>query len=163
MNLFLPLKKVWFYMTKSGEKREDYREITGYWCSRLLLYKGKHLPEKEWTLFLAEYFNPDDKESFVNFMVKHSVTTKPFSINIMTLGYPKRLDYLKVVKYKHNGIEVGYGYPKWGAELNKIYFIIKHGEEIVICPSCNGTKTCLGEHIDDIKPCLTCNGKGTLN
>ena len=46
MNLFLPLKEIWFNMTKSGEKREDYREITGYWCSRLLLHKGKHLSKK---------------------------------------------------------------------------------------------------------------------
>ena len=48
MNLFLPLKEVWFNMTKSREKREDYREITGYWCSRLLLYNGKQISKADW-------------------------------------------------------------------------------------------------------------------
>lgn len=33
--LTLPQKK-WFYMVRSGEKTEEYREITPYWCNRLL-------------------------------------------------------------------------------------------------------------------------------
>lgn len=37
--LHLTLKKKWFDMIVSGEKKEEYREITGYWVQRLLLDK----------------------------------------------------------------------------------------------------------------------------
>ena len=32
--LYLPLKKKWFEMIKSGEKKEEYREIKPYYTSR---------------------------------------------------------------------------------------------------------------------------------
>lgn len=35
MKLILNLKKKWFDMWKSGEKPEDYREMTKYWAKRL--------------------------------------------------------------------------------------------------------------------------------
>lgn len=35
MNLQLSLKTKWFEMTKSGIKKEDYREINSYWITRL--------------------------------------------------------------------------------------------------------------------------------
>ena len=41
MNLRLSLKKKWFDLTKRGIKPEDYREITPYWCARLLLQNGE--------------------------------------------------------------------------------------------------------------------------
>ena len=34
--LTLPIKKKWFDMILSGEKKEEYREITKYYTSRLL-------------------------------------------------------------------------------------------------------------------------------
>ena len=34
--LDLPLKKKWYEMIESGEKREEYRECKGYWYSRLI-------------------------------------------------------------------------------------------------------------------------------
>lgn len=33
--LYLPLKKEWFEMIESGEKREEYRAIKPYWMRRL--------------------------------------------------------------------------------------------------------------------------------
>ena len=33
--LTLPIKKKWFDMIKSGEKKEEYREIKPYWTKRL--------------------------------------------------------------------------------------------------------------------------------
>jgi len=33
--LYLPIKKKWFDMIKSGEKKEEYREIKQYWRSRI--------------------------------------------------------------------------------------------------------------------------------
>jgi hypothetical protein len=35
----LPLKKEWYYMIESGEKREEYREIKPYWIKRFERHK----------------------------------------------------------------------------------------------------------------------------
>jgi len=49
----MSLKTKWFEMTKNGGKTEDYREITPYWCKRLMLHFGKEEP----TVFLENIFN----------------------------------------------------------------------------------------------------------
>lgn len=36
--LTLPIKRKWFDMIVSGEKKEEYREIKPYWTSRILRY-----------------------------------------------------------------------------------------------------------------------------
>ena len=38
--LYLPIKKKWFDMILSGEKKEEYREIKSYWTKRLLESDG---------------------------------------------------------------------------------------------------------------------------
>ena len=45
--LHLPLKAKWYDMQERGEKSEEYREITPYWCKRLLgfdtaLFSSRH-------------------------------------------------------------------------------------------------------------------------
>lgn len=102
MNLQASLKSKWFEMTKAKIKTEDYREITKYWIKRLL----------------SEY-NPDG--TFV---------AKKFEYNIMTLGYPKSGDTERILKLEHKGIEIRTGNPDWGAEPNKLYFVIKHGNTL---------------------------------
>ena len=34
--LYLPLKKEWYEMIERGDKREEYRENTRYWKTRLI-------------------------------------------------------------------------------------------------------------------------------
>lgn len=41
--LTLPIKKQWFDMIKSGEKKEEYRDMTPYWTKRF----EKYLLDKE--------------------------------------------------------------------------------------------------------------------
>ena len=117
--LTLSLKKQWFDLTKAGIKTEDYREITPYWAKRFLKYNGRVMSTNFWASLLIgkefiEMFFEDI--SFVN-----------FNSNIMTLGYPKSTDTDRILKLEHKGIEIGYGKSEWGAEPNKLYFIIKHG------------------------------------
>ena len=52
---------------------------------------------------------------------------KKFDYNIMTLGYPKSTDSERILKLEHKGIEIRTGNPEWGAEPNKLYFVITHG------------------------------------
>lgn len=49
----------------------------------------------------------------------------------MTLGYPKASDSKRILKLEHNGIEISTGKKEWGAEPNKLYFVIKHGKIIL--------------------------------
>lgn len=113
MNLQMSLKQKWFEMTKSGIKTEDYREINKYWVSRLCVAHDMSII------------------SGGDIMDRHTgrqFTFKKFEVNIMTLGYPKSNDTERILKLEHNGIEIRTGNPEWGAEPNKLYFVIKHGK-----------------------------------
>jgi hypothetical protein len=101
--LRLPLKKKWFKLTKSGVKTEDYREITHHWISRLTTNWDKHI--------------------FPNELI-----FKDFDKTILTLGYPSKEETDKFLTYEHKGIEIRTGNPAWGAEPDKLYFVIKHGK-----------------------------------
>ena len=48
----------------------------------------------------------------------------------MTLGYPSKTDESRILRYEHAGIEIRTGVELWGAEPNKLYFVIKHGKRI---------------------------------
>lgn len=113
MNLQLSLKTNWFEMTKAGIKTEDYREITPYWISRLCIKHPKSV---------IAGGNLHDIHTGQQFSFR-----KDFTQNTMTLGYPKSGDTERILKLEHKGIEIRTGNPEWGAEPDKLYFVIKHG------------------------------------
>ena len=117
-NLQLSLKRNWFEMTKAGVKTEDYREITPYWIKRLV---DKDLFRNCTTESFFEWYN-----NMPEFVTLQHVVNKP-AINTMTLGYPKSVDTERILKLEHKGIEIRTGNPDWGAEPDKLYFVIKHG------------------------------------
>ena len=39
----LPIKREWFEMIKTGEKKEEYRALTPYYISRLGRYRGQNV------------------------------------------------------------------------------------------------------------------------
>ncbi len=119
MSLQLSLKTKWFEMAKAGIKTEDYREINEYWFKRLV-YHWKDL------LLSRGYAHLTDEN--IKFIIQsNQFGFNDFDFNIMTLGYPKSTDTDRILRLEHKGIEIGYGNPEWGAEPNKLYFIIKHG------------------------------------
>ncbi len=62
--LYLPLKKEWFEMIKSGEKTEEYRDIKEYWKKRLFNHGYEYV---ELTL---GYPKSDDFEKRIRFKIK---------------------------------------------------------------------------------------------
>jgi hypothetical protein len=50
--LHLTLKKKWFDMIASGEKKQEYREIKPYWITRLA---NPEVPEFDYVLFTNGY------------------------------------------------------------------------------------------------------------
>lgn len=122
-NLQLSLKTKWFEMTKNGVKKEDYRLINHYWIKRLMTkkYNSVYPIESEAIDGVLKHIDP-------NYLVKNH--SKKFDQNLMTLGYPKKGDLERTLILEHEGIEIRTGNPEWGAEPNKLYFVIKHGKKI---------------------------------
>lgn len=123
MNLQLTLKTKWFEMTKAGIKTEDYREINEYWLKRLF-----NDADKECMLEIIEKLKEGRSIWFIGDYYLHFL--KPFHTNTMTLGYPKSTDTERIIRFEHAGIEIRTGNPEWGAEPNKLYFVIKHGKKL---------------------------------
>jgi hypothetical protein len=131
--LRLSLKTKWFEMTKAGIKTEDYRDINDYWFKRLVFdykkvfkytagYDWDYLDKQSINAYLSNITGDKLKRSMIGF--------NPFLTNAMTLGYPKSTDLDRILKLEHKGIEIRTGNPEWGAEPNKLYFVIMHGAVI---------------------------------
>ena len=90
--LTLPIKKKWFDMILSGEKKEEYREIKPYWTKRF-----------GWT---------DEGEEKTIYLTKNVIFKN---------GYGKNSPQIKC----YVKIEYGYGKEEWGAEPNKLYYVLK--------------------------------------
>jgi len=130
MNLQLSLIERWFKMTEALIKKEDYRNITPYFCNKFLLFNEVKKSKKWWSehFFFIDGRPCDELEIVEN--IKLFCTFKPFTTNTMTLGYPKSTDTSRIIKLEHAGIEIRTGNPYWGAEPNKLYFVIKHGKKL---------------------------------
>ena len=103
--LTLPLKKKWFDMIKSVEKKEEYREIKPYYEKRFLEPLSSRLFRKGET------------------------GVKSFDTLVFTLGYPKADDAERRLEFKNPKIRIGTGRPEWGAEPGKQYFVITWEED----------------------------------
>ena len=93
--LVLPIKKKWFDMIRSGEKKEEYREIKPYWASRL--FKN----QMSWGIGLEYLLNNKSIEQYGYYKLKN--------------GYKK--DSPSIICYCH--IRRGLGKEEWGAEKRK--------------------------------------------
>jgi len=117
--LRLPLKTKWFEMTKLGIKTEDYRDINKFWIQRLVSIRFSR----------RDYKNESD---VINLIIENKEyysqnRMNKFTCNLMTLGYPASNEKEKILKKEHKGIIIRTGNPDWGAEPNKLYFVIIHG------------------------------------
>ena len=125
--LKLTVNKVWFEMIKSGEKKEEYREIKAYWFQRLvfkykevLQYHGRTLNDISVCLIL---FHPHKIYDFV-----------PFDLIEFKNGYSINAPTLLM---ECKGIEIGIPEMKWSGTMFcddqgqvDSCFIIKIGDEV---------------------------------
>ena len=112
--LNLTLKKNWFDMILSGEKKEEYREVKDYWMKRLAGIKGCGT-SYNFTLLC----NAENK-------------FKEYDTIIFKNGYSKNAPTI-VIECK--GIDVKEGNKKWGAPNYRV-FAIKLGK-IIETSNCN--------------------------
>lgn len=100
--LTLPIKKKWFDMIKSGEKKEEYREIKPYWTKRLLTTDMDIDLER-----LKEQLRKEN--CYLNKTV------------IFRNGYKKDSPKIRCLV----SINIKQGKLEWGAEPNKEYYVLK--------------------------------------
>ena len=114
--LTLPLKKKWFDMIASGEKKEEYLEISSYWIKRLLrcgfLCNGN-------CVLMGEIVCPACR-----YLKYNSFDTVVF------LDYPPKDDMTRRIAFEIEDIEISEGKEEWGAEAGTVYFVIKLGERL---------------------------------
>jgi hypothetical protein len=101
--LHLTLKKQWFDMIASGEKKEEYRELKPYWGQRLT----------------SHWCKAESKKCIPPFKNYHLVE--------FTNGYGKDKPRLTLVLHS---IRIGSGKPEWGGDPGGNQFVIRLGSEI---------------------------------
>lgn len=108
--LYLSVKKEWFDMIASGEKKEEYREMSTYWSSRLS-------PFWHYRHFLID--NPRDLEAM--WLQTHVRYTHVLFIN----GRNSKVN--RTIEKEIKDIYKGYPKSKWCPEemRNKCCWIIK--------------------------------------
>lgn len=106
--LKLTLKKKWFDMILSGEKKEEYREIKPYFISRLCY--------DSFSLCNTMLFNLEVGRRFYRKKTYDSIEFK----NVYSKTAPTMIVELK-------GIKTGIGKREWGAEMGERYFILELG------------------------------------
>lgn len=113
--LHLNLKKEWFDMILSGEKKEEYREIKNSMVSKFINWQKSGCTRD----YFRETIKSDlDLECCYSLLKDFDTIT--FS-NGMTPPVPR-------FEIEFKGIKIGPGKPEWGAEKVKNYFVLKLGE-----------------------------------
>lgn len=98
-------------MIKSGEKKEEYREIKDFWIRRLVNFKNE-VEAGVLDEFIGDLRHPGFRHfDFVEFRN----------------GYGKNVPSLKMAL---NKIMVGTGREAWGADPFKFYFVLKLGKVV---------------------------------
>ena len=114
--LHLTLKKKWFDMIASGEKKEEYRDVSPYFISRLVKEFGAPYSCEDFNFFYMGY-----KSSMAQ--------PEHYDAVLFRNGYSKNSpEVLLEVK----GIDIDFGKEEWGAKFGKLYFVIKLGKILSI-------------------------------
>lgn len=126
--LNLILQKKWFLMIKDKTKPEEYREMTPYWFSRLMLFMGEKRSQKFWKSqlnFVNNNLTNYGKHLFFNHLDNGWIKFIDFKNIIFTNGYGLERPKIDV---KIKKISARIGRKEWGAKTNKLYFTYELGE-----------------------------------
>lgn len=119
--LDLILKGKWYDMIASGEKPEEYRDITHHWMQRLFL-QGDYF--YLWKPFHEYAMDAEMIDRLKNQIYGTSeMRFRDYDAVCFHRGYTKTTMTF-AIKY----ITIGMGNPLWGAPTDKEIFIIKLGE-----------------------------------
>lgn len=107
----LPIKRKWWDMIRSGEKKEEYRDITQYYAKRFATALGMY----------HRQLNPERMEKTNARVPIHNI--------VLRAGYSLDSPTMMV----GGMLRVGQGRPEWGAAPGVKYFIIEIDYTEVLC------------------------------
>ncbi len=131
--LHLNLKRKWFNMIFSGDKKEEYREIKDFWIQRLFECKN-NIQESilQETLISLEFF--DDLNENINketykIQLQNNINEYKRKYDTITFsnGYTKDRRQFEI---ELNRLEISKGKKRWGAKKNETYFVLHLGNII---------------------------------
>ena len=114
--LKLTLKRKWFDLILSGEKKEEYREIKDYWLKRLV----------DKNIFIDAISFEHWLDNLPEHLTFQHVVNQFDAIHFYNGAYYS--DKLPNFLIECKGIEIAKGKTHWGAEPHEKYFVIKLGE-----------------------------------
>lgn len=109
--LHLTLKKKWFDMILSGEKKEEYRDINNYWMPRLIEFKVAEEFKGEHNVDLENMFYDRINFSWAEIFKSYYAKTKTFDVIKFKNGYSKNAREMTV---ECSGVSIGEGNSQWG-------------------------------------------------
>lgn len=114
--LILPIKKKWFDMILSGEKKEEYRDIKEYYETRFQNLFGAL------TVHSVSAFSDNEEYTLLQgeFVIKQ-IRKDSIQEIIFRNGYSKDS---KAIKARCR-LRIGKGRPEWGAEPDKQYYVLE--------------------------------------
>lgn len=124
------IKKKWFDMILSGEKKEEYKEIKPFWLSRLC-WNDEEITKRQLSDAISDMKTFSGKsKSFENIrelLDYHNLNFCEFDEHHFFNGayFSEKIPNYKI---KAKGIRIGTGKPEWGAVEGVNYFIIELGE-----------------------------------
>ena len=116
--LHLILKRKWWDMVASGEKKEEYRDANHYWAIRLL--------DRQYRGYSQNIDYPKDFIDWLCFGLAHNdIAFRSYENVCFHLGYTNT-----TMAFRIEYFILSMGKEEWGAEPNKYYFVSKLGERI---------------------------------
>ena len=113
--LHLPIKGKWFDLIKSGEKKEEYRDISTFYRERLCPDSGHCMNDFGSPPIPVSVGSPDDND-----IVFAVFSWRPFKVLHLTHGY----GHDKPQLWAHiEEITIGKGNPEWGAPAEDVFII----------------------------------------
>lgn len=114
--LILPIKKKWFDMILSGEKKEEYREIKPYYTKRI------HNELKARDSITGKLFSPGDLSDLSNNTLQCIISEdESYFVEVLFRnGYSNNSPSFKA----ECKVTIGEGNPSWGAIPDEKYFIL---------------------------------------
>ena len=113
--LILPIKKKWFDMILSGEKKEEYREIKEYYETRFRNLFGAI------TIYPSSIFSHKSEYELLQGEAVPEEIRKDSVQEIFRNGYSKNS---KAIKARCR-LRIGKGKTEWGAEPSKQYYVLE--------------------------------------
>lgn len=123
--LHLTLKKKWFDMIDSGEKRDEYREIKDYWCRRLLVCEDE-MEYGVWQEMIEDMRNPCRHSDYPELLSYFMVSFREYDAVRFVNGYGEDRPSM-MFRFKTT---LGTGRTEWGAVEGVNYFLLHLGKRV---------------------------------